>query len=438
MEVLEITDLTVEGFGVAKQSGLVYFVKGIVAPGDVVRAVVTSQRKNYAEAELVELVQPSPYRIEPLCPHFSQCGGCQLQHISYQQQLQWKSSFVSQNVWKLAKQEVDNVQVVPSDTLYGYRAKAHFMFGEERNILDVGYFSKNDKWFALTTCPILQEPLWETAQGVLSVMRQHGLRSYFTSGGTLRHLQVRASLLSGERQVLVTFSHFPKNFETLAQEILELGVSSLVFHQNTAQNKTVIGKGLSWYYGNPYVQEQLMGNIYNITPMSFFQINPKQAEKLFTVAMEYLEPKPEDVVFEGYSGVGAFTLLYAPEVKSVIAAEGVEEAVQQACENAALNNVDNVQFLAKPVEEAAASLQEKINKVVVDPPRNGMTQEALNAVARLQPERIVYISCDPSTLARDISRFQSFGYFLNHIQAIDMFPQTTHVECVALLMKQKL
>ena len=130
-------------------------------------------------------------------------------------------------------------------------------------------------------------------------------------------------------------------------------------------------------------------------------------------------------------------MLYAQKVKNVIAAEGVEEAVQQACKNAALNNVDNVQFLAKPVEEAAASLQQKINKVVVDPPRNGMTQEALNAVARLQPERIVYISCDPSTLARDISRFQPFGYSLNHIQAIDMFPQTTHVECVVLMSRVK-
>ena len=437
MEILEITDLTVEGFGVAKSSGLVYFVKGVVAPGDVVKAVVTSQHRNYVEAEFVELVQPGPHRTEPVCPHFSQCGGCQLQHISYQQQLQWKSKFVSQNLWKLARQEVDNVQVVPSDTLYGYRAKAHFTFGEERNILDVGYFSKNDKWFALTTCPILQEPLWETAQGVLSVMRQHRLRSYFTSGGTLRHLQVRASLLSGEMQVLVTFSHFPKNFETLAQEILELGVSSLVFHQNTAQNKTVIGKGLSWYYGNSYVREQLMGNIYNITPTSFFQINPRQAEKLFTIAMEYLEPKPEDVVFEGYSGVGAFTLLYAQEVKSVIAAEGVAETVQQAQENAVLNNVHNVQFLAKPVEEAAASLEEKVNKVVVDPPRNGMTKEALEFVAKLQAERIVYISCDPSTLARDISRFQSFGYSLSRIQAVDMFPQTTHVECVVLMSRVK-
>ena len=438
MEVLEITDLTVEGFGVAKQSGLVYFVKGIVAPGDVVRAVVTSQRKNYAEAELVELVQASPYRIEPLCPHFSQCGGCQLQHISYQEQLQWKSNFASQNLWKLAREKVDNVHIVPSDLLYGYRAKAHFTFGEENDILNIGYFSKSDKWFALTTCPILKETLWVTAQDVLSVLRKHDLKSYFTSNGTLRHLQVRVSLLTGEKQVLVTFTQFPKNFENVAEEILSAGISSLALHQNTAQNKTVIGKGATLYNGNQYVQEQLMGKVYNITPVSFFQINPVQAEKLFSIALDYLEPQPEDIVFEGYSGVGAFTLLYAQKVKTVIAAEGVEEAVQQACKNAALNNVDNVQFLAKPVEEAAGSLQQKINKVVVDPPRNGMTQEALNAVARLQPERIVYISCDPSTLARDISRFQPFGYSLNHIQAIDMFPQTTHVECVALLIKEKL
>jgi len=435
MEVLEITDLTVEGFGVAKQSGLVYFVKGIVAPGDVVRAVVTSQRKNYAEAELVELVQASPYRIEPLCPHFSQCGGCQLQHISYQEQLQWKSNFASQNLWKLAREKVDNVHIVPSDLLYGYRVKAHFTFGEENNILNIGYFSKSDKWFALTTCPILKETLWMTAQSVLSVLRKHDLKSYFTSNGTLRHLQVRVSLLTGEKQVLVTFTQFPKNFENVAEEILSAGISSLALHQNTAQNKTVIGKGATLYNGNQYVQEQLMGKVYNITPVSFFQINPVQAEKLFSIALDYLEPQPEDIVFEGYSGVGAFTLLYAQKVKTVIAAEGVEEAVQQACKNAALNNVDNVQFLAKPVEEAAASLQEKISKVVVDPPRNGMTQEALNAVARLQPERIVYISCDPSTLARDISRFQPFGYSLNHIQAIDMFPQTTHVECVVLMSK---
>jgi len=243
------------------------------------------------------------------------------------------------------------------------------------------------------------------------------------------------SLLTGEKQVLVTFTQFPKNFESVAEEILSAGISSLALHQNTAQNKTVIGKGATLYNGNQYVQEQLMGKVYNITPMSFFQINPVQAEKLFSIALDYLEPQPEDIVFEGYSGVGAFTLLYAQKVKTVIAAEGVEEAVQQACKNAALNNVDNVQFLAKPVEEADASLYEKISKVVVDPPRNGMTQEALNAVARLQPERIVYISCDPSTLARDISRFQPFGYSLNHIHAIDMFPQTTHVETVVLMSK---
>ncbi|WP_018963770.1 23S rRNA (uracil(1939)-C(5))-methyltransferase RlmD [Coprothermobacter platensis] len=437
METLEIIDLTVEGFGVAKSSGLVYFVKGNVAPGDVVKAIVTATHKNYVEADVVEIISSSNSRVQPQCPHFSTCGGCQLQHISYQSQLQWKTSFVTQNISRFAHEKLEKVDITPSIDRYGYRAKAHFTFGKEGSLLDIGYFDRTDKWFPIETCPILRESVWETAKTVINILRSKKLSSYFIGNGTLRHLQIRVSLHTGEKQALITFSQIPHNHDALAQELLNAGIDSLAFHQNSAHNKTVIGSGNTFYYGSEYIQELLMNKIYAITPLSFFQINPTQAEELFSVAMQMLEPQCNDIVFEGYAGVGAFTLLYAPNVKNVIAAEGVAEATNQAKENAALNNVDNVEFLAQSVESAAISLTEKVDKVVVDPPRNGMTQDALNAVAKLNPERIVYISCDPSTLARDANRFHDFGYTIRHINAVDMFPQTTHVESVALLMKVK-
>ncbi len=444
--ILQITDLTGGGDGVGRaDDGRVVFVSN-TAVGDVIEALIIKVKTKYALGKIQSVIAPSPYRINSDCEVSNRCGGCVFRHITYEKEKEIKYSQVYNSIRRIGGIEFTPDNLVSNDIINGYRNKAQYPIGLDKfgNVI-CGFYSKSSHRLVQCDNCLLQPQIFTTITRVFcSWANEYQISVYDerTDSGLLRHLYIRHGEVSGEVMVVVVIngSELPcsENLKDMLIDVLGDKLKSLQININCENTNVVLGEKCKVVYGEPYITDTLCGVNLRISPLSFYQVNRAMAEKLYNIAKCYAEPRGKTLL-DLYCGTGAIGLTMAKEAKSVIGVEIVSSAVEDAKINAQLNGIDNAEFLCMDATEAATHLKIKgvtADVVMLDPPRKGCDEKLLNTVAKdFSPERIVYISCNDATLARDCAILTSIGYELKRLTPVDLFPRTGHVEVVALLNK---
>ena len=433
---LTIDSLAHGGNGVARRDGYVVFVAGAV-PGDRVRAVVGKAKRAYAEARAVEIVEPSPDRIAPLAAH----PGAPWQVLPYERQLAIKADQVREALERIGHLDGFELEpIVPSAEQWRYRNKLEFSFGEGPDRELVCGFHAPGRWdqiLPMDDCLLASEPVNEVRDRVLAWCRSQGLSPWDRreQRGFLRNLVIREGRRSGELQVRLVTSPGKLDTESLVDAVR---CDGLFWTQQENLGETALGGDTVLLSGTPQLREQLGGLDFLISPEAFFQTNTEMAERLYSVAAEYAQLRGHERVFDLYCGIGTIALSLAARAREVVGVEIVEPAVADAIENARINDVVNARFYAGDIRLAMRDLVEQAGKpdvAVVDPPRAGLSQKVVRRILEAQPSRIVYVSCNPTTLAPNAAQMVEAGYRLIKVRPVDMFPQTPHIESVALLEK---
>lgn len=440
---LEITDLSYEAMGVAHLDGLTIFVTNAL-PGEVVSAKILKVKKNFAFAKIEKIKKESPDRINVKLRQWVQTGLASLAHIKYSKQLEFKRQQV---VNLLQKAHLDDIEVghpLPSPEEVGYRNKAQVPVRTINGQLDIGFFRRHSHDLVPLTNFFTTDPeIDRVLVAVRDILRKNHVPAYdeIHHKGEVRYLDVRRSKATGEIMVILITLHkdFPQ-LKKITQEISQIkDVTSVVLNHNPQKTNVILGKKDYLLWGNDYIIDQIGDVKFKISPQSFFQINSLQTPRLYNLAIEKANLKPDDVVIDAYSGIGTIGLSVAKHVKEVRGMEVVKPAVDDANNNARLNGITNAKYVVGKAEEimpqwAADGL--KTDVIFVDPPRKGLTPEFIEAAVKTAPEKIVYISCNPATMVRDLQLFQENGYDFSRIAPVDMFPQTPHVEAVTVLEKK--
>ncbi|WEV39573.1 23S rRNA (uracil(1939)-C(5))-methyltransferase RlmD [Lactobacillus sp. ESL0681] len=440
---LEITDLSYEAMGVAHYEGMTVFVTNAL-PGEVVSAKVLKVKKRFAFAKIEKIIKKSPNRVEIELNQWVQTGLASLAHLSYDQQLEFKREQVVNLLKKAHLDQVEVGQTVPSPDQTGYRNKAQVPVRMVNGQLEIGFFRKHSHDLVpltnfFTTDPEIDRVLVK----VRDILRENKVPAYdeVHNSGEVRYLDVRRSQATGE--IMVILVCLDKDFAQLpqvAEEIKQIaGVTSLVLNHNPKKTNVILGKTDYLVFGLPQITDRIGEVEFKISPESFFQINSKQTPRLYDLAIKQAQLKPTDVVIDAYSGIGTIGLSVAKHVKSVRGIEVVRDAVKDANNNAELNDIHNAKYFAGKAEELMPRWAKKgitSDVIFVDPPRKGLTPEFIEAAVKTGPQKIVYISCNPATMVRDLQEFQKQGYYFNRIDPVDMFPQTPHVEAVTVLTKK--
>ena len=440
---VKIDGYSSEAYGVCRIGGRVVFVPRALA-GEIwrVRIVKVGSSAVYAHGE--ELLASSPERIEPDCPYFGKCGGCDCRHMSYAEELHFKEERVNSALQRIGKQTLTVREIIGSDMLERYRNKGIFAVADLNGQQACGFFrERTHELIGVDRCLLQTELAERAAQAVVSFLCENALPAYDENSGrgTVRHVFCRRAIKGSDAVVCVVSA---KGFgdrtaslvDTLRAACPEL--SGIVLNINKSRGNTILAGDFYTLWGRAEIVDELCGSRFSISPQAFFQINPPQAEKLYERAVQYADGG--ELAFDLYCGAGTISLCLARVFRRVIGAEIVPEAVENAKENAAANGAANVEFICADAGAAARELAERKlcpDVIVVDPPRKGMDEAAIRAVSSMGPERVVYVSCDPATLSRDILRFAEFGYALREVTAVDMFPRTCHVETVCCLYHQK-
>lgn len=440
----EITGWSSDGAGVCRVKGRAVFVPRTI-PGErwEIRILKVTASAVFARGE--RLLQASPARIEPDCPHFGKCGGCDMRHLRYEDELRFKLGRVNDALRRIGRQEVQATEILGSEKLDRSRNKAIFAVAETKDGPAFGFYrERSHELIPVADCRLQSELSCRCAKAVVAFLKREKLHAYDEASGkgTVRHVFCRQARQTKDAVLCICSAAGFGNrtqalVEHLRKECPEL--TGIVLNINKTRGNTVLSGDFYTLWGNEILHDKLCGLAFSIAPQAFFQINPPQAEHLYEKAAAYAGAGKEDLVFDLYCGAGTISLRMATDAGQVIGAEIVPEAVENAGENARRNGIGNAEFLCGDAGEAAKALAERGLRpriVVVDPPRKGMSEEAVKAVASMEPEKIVYVSCGPETLARDILRFQELGYALREATAVDMFPRTCHVETVCLLCKQ--
>jgi len=433
-----------EGEGVGRIEGFAVFIPEALK-GETVRIRITEVRKNFARGEVLEILKPAVERIKPPCPVYQQCGGCQLQHMNYQAQLALKRQQVVDAVERIGG--LSGITVHPvlgmKDPWY-YRNKVQYPFGMDGGQTVMGFYRKGTHDIVnLDSCQL--QPMvtnWvATKIRELAVKYQVSIYNEQTGTGLLRHLLIKKGFKTGEMMVVLVTNgpDFPDG-PKIAAELMSAfpNVKSVVQNINTNRGNVILGRETRVIAGEPTINDILDGLKFKISARSFFQVNPEQAEVLYHKAVEYAGLTGTETVLDAYCGVGSLTLFLARQAKEVYGIEVVPEAIRDAEANAALNQLKNVRFLVGETEKVLPELVNqgvRFDVCVVDPPRSGCERSVLESFAANGVGRIVYVSCNPSTLARDLKILTELGYEVREIQPVDMFPQTYHVECVVLMSK---
>ncbi|MCS7019201.1 MAG: 23S rRNA (uracil(1939)-C(5))-methyltransferase RlmD [Cytophagales bacterium] len=458
LEQVHIEEMTTEGKGLARHNGMVVFVSGAVM-GDVADVQVYQRKKNFMEGRIANLLVPSPYRQEPYCTHFGYCGGCRLQHLTYEAQLQWKQKHVIDNLERIGKVFIPEYRpILPSAQTTRYRNKLQFSFSNKRwfppELLDraaeleqnaVGFHVPNqfDKVIDIQTCYHQAEP----SNALRNQLKAFALRNGYTffdiwlQHGFLRNLTVRNTTL-GQWMVIVQFyDNLPEQIQATMQFIAEQfpEITSLFYVVNQKGNDTFDDLELTLYKGMPYIEEQMEHMRFRIGPKSFFQTNSRQAVELYKATRELAGLTGEEIVYDLYTGTGTIACFVANRAKKVVGIEYVEAAVQDAWLNAAINQVNNAVFIAGDMAQIfnakLIAQHGKPDVIITDPPRAGMHELVVQAIKNSQAKKVVYVSCNPATQARDIALMADM-YVPLVAQPVDMFPQTTHVENIVLLERR--
>lgn len=453
---VEITDIGVSGEGIGHVDGYTLFIKDAVI-GDVVEAKVMKAKKNYGYARLMKVITPSEYRVEPKCVFARRCGGCQIQEMSYDRQLVFKDQKIRGNLERIGgftKDQIDTVMqpVVGMEHPFGYRNKAQFPFGtdKEGNPITGFYAGRTHDIIANTDCALGVEKNKEILEIILQYMRENKIKSYDekTGKGLIRHALIRYGFKTKEIMVclVVNGKKLPKA-EHLIEKLIQIeGMTSITISPNTRRDNVIMGDSYEILWGQGYITDYI-GNVkYQISPLSFYQVNPVQTEKLYGLALEYADLKGDETVWDLYCGIGTISLFLAQKAKQVYGVEIVPQAIDDAKENAKINAIDNAEFFVGKAEEVLPEYYAEYERehngetahadvIVVDPPRKGCDETLLETIVKMQPEKVVYVSCDSATLARDLKYLCANGYEIKMCRGVDQFPQSVHVETVCLLSK---
>lgn len=455
---VEITDIGVSGEGIGHVDGYTLFIKDTVI-GDVVEAKVMKAKKNYGYARLMKVITPSEYRVEPKCAFARRCGGCQIQEMSYDRQLVFKNQKIRGNLERIGgftKDQIDTVMqpVVGMEHPFGYRNKAQFPFGtdKEGNPITGFYAGRTHDIIANTDCALGVEQNKEILEIILQYMRENKIKSYDekTGKGLIRHALIRYGFKTKEIMVclVVNGKKLPKA-ERLIEKLIQIeGMTSITISPNTRRDNVIMGDSYEILWGQGYITDYI-GNVkYQISPLSFYQVNPVQTEKLYGLALEYADLKGDETVWDLYCGIGTISLFLAQKAKQVYGVEIVPQAIDDAKENAKINAIDNAEFFVGKAEEVLPEYYAEYERehngetahadvIVVDPPRKGCDETLLETIVKMQPEKVVYVSCDSATLARDLKYLCANGYEIKMCRGVDQFPQSVHVETVVLLSHKK-
>ena len=447
MVTLEIVDCGTDGECIGKADGFTVFVKDAVI-GDVVTAKIMKAKKNYGYGRLMEIIKPSPYRVEPVCPSARQCGGCQLQALAYQEQLAFKEKKLKGHLERIGGfTDLPMEPIIGMEEPYHYRNKAQFPVGRNKDgrIVAGFYAGRTHSIIENRDCALGVKVNQEILDRVLAHMERFHIEPYneVTGKGLVRHVFIRYGFFTDEIMVCLVINgqQLPHEKE-LIRSLCELkGMTSICLNINKKRNNVILGEQIKVLWGQGYITDKI-GNIsYEISPLSFFQINPYQTWKLYSKALEYADLHGEETVWDLYCGIGTISLFLAQQAKFVRGVEIVPAAIEDARRNAELNDITNVEFFVGKAEEVLPREYEKngvyADVIVVDPPRKGCDEVLLQTILKMQPERVVYVSCDSATLARDLRYLCDHGYELLKVCGVDQFPQTVHVETVVLLSQQK-
>lgn len=453
MNTLKKNDLytvTIDGYGSEAQGvchidGRAVFVPRAL-PGEnwEIRILKVTNSAVYARGE--KLLLPSPERRDSECPWFGICGGCDCWHMSYEEELSFKLLRVNDALRHIGRQSLEAERIIGSDSIYRYRNKGIFAFAPSENGVRYGFYrERSHQLISLDRCLIQSELTERCAAAVAGFVNAKGIPAYSeeTGRGTVRHVFCRRAVNTGDAIACIVAA---RGFGGCTQELVEAlrqacpELTGIVLNINKTRGNTVLSGNFYTLWGRADMEDILCSLRFSISPQAFYQINPPQAQRLYELAMEYACPERVGLAFDLYCGAGTISLCLARRADRVIGAEIVPEAVENAAANSAANGITNTEFICGDAGQAAQELARRGLRpevVVVDPPRKGMDEKAVDVVASMAPERIVYVSCGPATLARDILRFNSFGYELRSATAVDMFPRTCHVETVVLLSKLK-
>lgn len=444
---LEIVDCGTDGEGIGKADGFTVFVKDAVI-GDTVTAKIMKAKKNYGYGRLMEILKPSPYRVDPICPSARQCGGCQLQAVSYEEQKAFKEKKLRGHLERIGGfKELPMEPLIGMDEPYHYRNKAQFPVGrnKEGRIVTGFYAGRTHAIIENRDCALGLPQNKEVLDRVIAHMEKYNIAPYdeMTGKGLVRHIFVRYGFFTGELMVclIINGQDLPHQKE-MVEKLGEIpGMTSISLNINKKRNNVILGDKVKTIWGKEYITDKIGDISYEISPLSFFQVNPHQTWKLYSKALEYADLHGEETVWDLYCGIGTISLFLAQKAKFVRGVEIVSAAIEDARRNARLNKIDNVEFFVGKAEEVLPREYEKngvyADVIVVDPPRKGCDEMLLKTILKMQPKRVVYVSCDSATLARDLRFLCDNGYELKKVCGVDQFPQTVHVETVVLLSQQK-
>ena len=442
---LEIEDCGIDGEGIGKADGFTVFVKDAVI-GDTVTAKIIKAKKNYGYGRLMEVLKPSPYRVEPKCEFARQCGGCQLQALSYDQQLVFKTNKVKGHLERIGGfTDIPMEPIIGMDELFHYRNKAQFPVGrnKEGKIVTGFYAGRTHNIIENRDCALGVAENKEVLDCVIAHMEKYGIEPYneATGKGLVRHVLIRYGYFTKEVMVclILNGNKIPKE-EQLVKSLCEIpGMTSITINVNKKHSNVILGEEIRLLWGQEYITDRIGDISYQISPLSFYQVNPMQTQKLYAKALEYADLHGEETVWDLYCGIGTISLFLAQKAKFVRGVEIVPAAIENAKENAKLNGLENTEFFVGKAEEVLPREYKKngvyADVIVVDPPRKGCDETLLETMIEMNPDRIVYVSCDSATLARDLKYLCERGYELRKVCPVDQFGMTVHVETVVLLSK---
>ncbi|MBE6740777.1 MAG: 23S rRNA (uracil(1939)-C(5))-methyltransferase RlmD [Ruminococcaceae bacterium] len=440
---LNIEAMTSEGSAVSHYNGMAVFVRGAV-PGDELIAHIIKVSKSYCIATVKELISQSPSRIESDCPVSSKCGGCSLRNMTYEEELKYKKERVIDAIKRIGHLDVPVMDIISADDINHYRNKAQYPVYIENGELKAGFYAyKSHRIIPCADCLLQQEEFEECIKAFALWVKKADITSYDekTGKGLLRHIFLRKAVATGEIMAcaVINAESLP-NKELLIEELKKIeGMKSICVNVNTKKSNVILGDKTKIIRGSETICDELLGKKFEISPDSFYQVNHSQCEKLYSKAIQYAALSGGETLVDLYCGAGTIGLSMAENAKQLYGIEIVESAIKNARRNAEINNISNAQFICADALNGAKQLQAKGIKtdiVVLDPPRKGCDKELFDVIKILNPKRIVYVSCDSATLARDLAILDEKGYKALEATPVDMFPRTTHVECVVLLSRE--
>ena len=440
--IVEIIDNGFEGEGIAKIDDFTIFVPGALK-GEKIKVLIVKVLSSYAFAKVIEIIEKSKFRVESDCNTYKRCGGCNLRHVDYEETLEIKRNSVQALVNKTLKNKIEVKQTVSMGNPYHYRNKLQFPIGvDKKGNAIVGVFAnRTHDIIELNECMIQNEESTIISKYVVKLINKYNLSVYDEklNKGLMRHVIIKTAFMTGEVMVILVINgnELPSSKE-IVKELKQKfhNIASIIVNINKKNTNVILGQKNITIYGKEYITDKLGDYYFNISAMSFYQVNPVQAEAMYNYAIESAEISSKDIVFDLYCGIGTISIFMAKSAKEVYGVEIVEQAIDMAKENAKINNIENTHFIAGDTENVLTDLIEnqKIypNIIMVDPPRRGLDNTTINNILKIKPKKIIYISCNPASLVRDLSRIEG-EYEINVMQPFDMFPFTSHVECCALM-----